>query len=1065
MNKIKPVFGAKQPNTPQPELFPSGRNVTEVTHLFEAITRCIQQARHRAQSIPLDLTLADFEIKSSGENFEVNLRPIAANRPFQSPSQDQPALMRLLYAVITGQTLTSSDTELALQRLAGTDLATSPNQQTHPQIAALIRQGLQKQFQNLNEINGALGFALYQENQSYLRSQRSSRINTIAELLPENESLDKPTQFRLQANLGVIIGLVVACLITLIALAVVSGQTNSISASQSTQATSLANNILPTFTPNPADAGVPSGIADSNTFNPSDYGTPPDLATANPSNINPNDGILHRQFTLADANGQAKPLDKLAVGQASLLNQPGLAVTGVQWNNQNSTVNVALNDGEYRTYDYTNGKVVAGQIVSDDGNTLATCWSADGRHYVSFTTDNQVIFHDLGSKLDKKVALPAQNQFLLNTYNYSVNNACFNTVTWSPTGQAALLRNFSEIGYGPVEEHFSLFSARGLLPLPDHQPLSAYYCRTLGYNPVWSPDGKVFGIFTTQNNNNSNSNLHFDIYNPTTAQLSASLEIADNPVACPPTATGQALADAVWLPDGLVARLMETPLSPKLNVFSSTVAIFKVPSDSMNSANSAFVSVTDLSRSHLGTSYGEVSGMAFTPDYTKLALVYYPAIRDAKGQFTASKSDTPRQLVIYVTNENANKPQFIQWSVLTVEQSFYPSLNYLSWASDSNEILGSDGAGNIGVWRATAKTSPYNGGTQTIPYSPLAQNSLLNSAYYDWSPDGKSIMLSNEAGLTVKDSQTQQTKLQFSAVITVSSLPNVNFTVGVSNSTDQAKIKLGQWSPDNQFYAARVRAHLKGSPEEGITPSYLGVWKLNGKNLDFDGLIQLGDIHANPSNNNWVFDAQKPIIYVVGIDGRKVSYDLTEPIPSLDKQPNLAEAANSSNSNSTEFFSLSSQSETLSSVLAWSPQANIILNKADLQISIDSMQTSKTISLTANTALNVATFSPDGKLAALGESNGDVRIIDTTTGRVVTDVPASQSEITALQFSPDGRWLVTGAADREVKIWQVSQDSYWPLLQVLQGQTAPISQVSFSPDGRYLLTNDYSDAALIWRVS
>jgi WD40 repeat protein len=50
-------------------------------------------------------------------------------------------------------------------------------------------------------------------------------------------------------------------------------------------------------------------------------------------------------------------------------------------------------------------------------------------------------------------------------------------------------------------------------------------------------------------------------------------------------------------------------------------------------------------------------------------------------------------------------------------------------------------------------------------------------------------------------------------------------------------------------------------------------------------------------------------------------------------------------------------------------------------------------------------------------------------------------------FSPDGRWLASGAKDNTIKIWDVSTGR---LLRTLYGHGAAVNALTVSPDGKLL---------------
>src|SRR5262249_20148776 len=69
-------------------------------------------------------------------------------------------------------------------------------------------------------------------------------------------------------------------------------------------------------------------------------------------------------------------------------------------------------------------------------------------------------------------------------------------------------------------------------------------------------------------------------------------------------------------------------------------------------------------------------------------------------------------------------------------------------------------------------------------------------------------------------------------------------------------------------------------------------------------------------------------------------------------------------------------------------------------------------------------FSPDGRLLAIGDGDGRVRLVNMATG--VESAPFNASSVNGiftLAFSPDGRLLAAGAAydDPVITVWDVSR--------------------------------------------
>lgn len=87
---------------------------------------------------------------------------------------------------------------------------------------------------------------------------------------------------------------------------------------------------------------------------------------------------------------------------------------------------------------------------------------------------------------------------------------------------------------------------------------------------------------------------------------------------------------------------------------------------------------------------------------------------------------------------------------------------------------------------------------------------------------------------------------------------------------------------------------------------------------------------------------------------------------------------------------------------------------------------------------------------------------------------AHQSNINAVKFSPDGRYLATGSDDKMIIIWEIRENfvttcskekmKKWSCKYQLSGHMAEVLDLKWSANSKYLISAGVDKRIIVWQV-
>ncbi|KMU78558.1 transcriptional repressor rco-1 [Coccidioides immitis RMSCC 3703] len=103
-------------------------------------------------------------------------------------------------------------------------------------------------------------------------------------------------------------------------------------------------------------------------------------------------------------------------------------------------------------------------------------------------------------------------------------------------------------------------------------------------------------------------------------------------------------------------------------------------------------------------------------------------------------------------------------------------------------------------------------------------------------------------------------------------------------------------------------------------------------------------------------------------------------------------------------------------------------------------------------------FSPDGKFLATGAEDRQIRVWDIANRKIRHIFAGHENDIYSLDYSRNGRYIASGSGDKTVRMWDVYDGKQELILSIEDGVTT----VAISPDGRYVAAGSLDRSVRVW---
>jgi WD40 repeat protein/serine/threonine protein kinase len=109
--------------------------------------------------------------------------------------------------------------------------------------------------------------------------------------------------------------------------------------------------------------------------------------------------------------------------------------------------------------------------------------------------------------------------------------------------------------------------------------------------------------------------------------------------------------------------------------------------------------------------------------------------------------------------------------------------------------------------------------------------------------------------------------------------------------------------------------------------------------------------------------------------------------------------------------------------------------------------------------VNAVVFSPDGRFLVCGFKDGTVQVWNFESGEIYLTLTSHTYGVNQVIVSPDGRHIISVSDDKNIKIWDLKSGQE---KQTLEGHAKEVSGVAITHDGRFLISWSRDKTLKVW---